>query len=45
MRVTLLACVGLILFLGVFPGAAMGFAEASIGSLTALGGAIAAVLP
>jgi NADH-quinone oxidoreductase subunit N len=45
MRVALLACVGLILFLGVFPGAAMGFAEASIGSLTALGGAIAAVLP
>jgi NADH-quinone oxidoreductase subunit N len=45
MRVALLACVGLILFLGVFPGAALGFVESSIDSLTSLGGVVTGLVP
>jgi NADH-quinone oxidoreductase subunit N len=45
MRVALVACVGLILFLGFFPSAALGFVEPSIDSLSAFGGAVAGMLP
>jgi NADH-quinone oxidoreductase subunit N len=45
MRVALVACVGLILFLGFFPGAALGFVESSIDSLSALGGTVAGTAP
>ncbi|MFC1660646.1 NADH-quinone oxidoreductase subunit N [Gemmatimonadota bacterium] len=45
MRVALLVSVGLILFLGVFPGPLLGFVEASIDSMATLGGAMVGLVP
>jgi NADH-quinone oxidoreductase subunit N len=45
MRVALLVSVGLIVLLGIFPGAGLSIAEASVESITALGGMVAGALP
>ncbi len=43
MRIALLAAVGLILLLGVFPGSILGFVESSVGSLSSMGGMLAGI--
>jgi NADH-quinone oxidoreductase subunit N len=45
MRVALLVAAGLILFLGIFPGGALGFAQSSVDSLTNLGEFFLAMTP
>ncbi len=45
MRVVLLFAVGMILFLGIFPGAAMEFARTSVDSLTNLSGFLVGLAP
>ncbi len=45
MRVALFVSVGLILYLGVFPGALLGFAQASVESVTQFGGMFASLIP
>jgi NADH-quinone oxidoreductase subunit N len=45
MRVALLAAVGLILFLGIFPGGALGFAQSSVEALTNVSGFLMAMVP
>jgi NADH-quinone oxidoreductase subunit N len=45
MRLALFAAVGLILFLGIFPSAAMGLVQASVGSLFEGAGFLAGLIP
>ena len=45
MRVALFAAVGLVLFLGVFPSAAMGIVQTSVDSLFTMGGFLAGIVP
>ncbi len=45
MRIALLAAVGLILFLGIFPGSILGFVQSSVGPLANMGGLIAGMVP
>jgi NADH-quinone oxidoreductase subunit N len=45
MRVALFVAVGLILYLGIFPSAFLGFVEASVASVTEVGGALSALVP
>ncbi len=45
MRVALVACVALILYLGIFPGTALGIVQASVDTLGQVGGMMATVLP
>jgi len=45
MRVALVAAVGLILYLGIFPGTVLGFVEASVDSLIQSGGYLASLVP
>ena len=45
MRLALLSCVALILLLGLFPSSALGFAQASVQGLGALGGSLLGMAP
>lgn len=45
MRVALFVAVGLILYLGIFPSAFLGFVEASVASVTQVGGVLTALVP
>jgi NADH-quinone oxidoreductase subunit N len=45
MRVALMASVALILYLGIFPASALGFAQASVHGLGALGGSLLGLTP
>jgi NADH-quinone oxidoreductase subunit N len=45
MRVALFAGVGLILFLGIFPGSILGFIQSSVGSLTNVSGFLMGMVP
>jgi NADH-quinone oxidoreductase subunit N len=45
MRIALVAAVALILYLGVFPGALLGFVEGSVASVTQAGGYLASLWP
>ncbi len=45
MRAALFVSVALILFLGFFPGALLGVVEASVGSVSQLGGVLASMVP
>jgi NADH-quinone oxidoreductase subunit N len=44
MRMALVTAVALILYLGVFPGALLGFVEGSVDSVTAIGGSLASLM-
>jgi len=45
MRVALFAGVGLILFLGIFPGSVLGFIQSSVGSLTNVSSFLLGMVP
>ena len=45
MRLALVVCVGLIVYTGIFPGAALEFARASVQGLGAFGGGIVGLAP